>query len=294
MTNRLDLAPSVLERYENKEEPERVDLFESNAPSPPQTPTTPPFAMARREEEPRRKIRRSRSPSPSPSKTSLESKEPPPPVLALPTRLIALVCYFIYACVLVFFVTSVATRVLYHGESVATAVRNVIFVGTNEKHPSQAPLYPLWTSQHNTKSALLDMTLPYARPLVAALEQTFRLTMDLSSVYPCLCMHHVQIDSSTAIPLSRVCAIYNRPSSQLYMMVNPQQIGQSVQKAAYSETSVSCKKQAPQSLRHTHVFLEWIDPKTRLVMQSKFSGSAAVCMQLALDEMEGDKHCSSL
>lgn len=290
MTNRLDLAPSVLERYENKEEPERLDLFESNAPSPPQTPTTLPFSMARREEEPKRKIRRSRSPSPS--KTRLESKEPPP---ALPTRLIALVCYFIYACVLVFFVTSVAMHVLYHGKSISTAVHNVIFVGINEKkHQSQAPLYPLWTSQHNTKSAFLDMTHPYARPLVAALEQTFRLTMDLSSVYPCLCMHHVQIDSSTAIPLSRVCAVYNRLLSQLYMMVNPQQIGQSVQKATYSETSVSCKKQAPQSLRHTHVFLEWTDPETRLVMQSKFSGSAAVCMQLALDEMEGDKHCSSL
>lgn len=74
-------------------------------------------------------------------------------------------------------------------------------------------------------------------------------------------------------------------------MVNPVMIGNGKAEAFYRETSASCKEPI-NNKRFTNIVLEWYDPHEQDVLHSKFSNREALCMQLALDEMEGEnKHC---
>lgn len=125
----------------------------------------------------------------------------------------------------------------------------------------------------------------------ASLEHTFKAHMETGTQYSCLCMHHISI-VTTGSPLFQVCALYNRPRGEMYLMVNPSIIGRSNQTDPYGETSVSCLKQRPTTRRSKQIVIEWTDPETRDTLYSRFSGVGAVCMQLAMDEMSGNQHCA--
>jgi hypothetical protein len=187
--------------------------------------------------------------------------------------------------------TVVLIHVIYHGMSVKDAL--VITFSSSAKGGSGKYVYPIWDHSHDTKSAPLDLRELYARPLLSSLEHSFRIHMETTTQYPCLCMHHIAIVSAGS-PLFRVCAVYNRPRSELILFVNPSIIGQSNQTDPYGETSISCpkEKQRPTTRRARQIVLEWTDPETWDTIYSKFSGTSSVCMQLALDEFEGTKHCT--
>lgn len=151
--------------------------------------------------------------------------------------------------------------------------------------------YPLWLETHDTKSAPLSMSDPKAKPLISTLENSFRVHMEMGTQYSCLCMHHLKVPH-TASASYQVCGIYNRPRRELYVMVNPTLVGRSNQTDHYTETSVSCPTGSQQSTTRSRiVFLQWVDPETNGVLYSKFAGIEAVCMQVAMDEMSGNKHC---
>ncbi len=292
MSNRLDLAPGVIEALEAKHTPEKLDMLPRQQqhslpapPSPPQSPEIQPLARKR----PPRIVR----------EPSLEEQEGPErtkrveSIRSVITGYLKFTCLLVYVFVFVFVTATLATHMLYNGDSLIQAAERIVFIGNKQAGTTTTlnkPLYPLWVAQHDTKSAELDLALPHAKPLVSSLEQSFRLHMEMSTQYACLCMHHLSLPP--AVPLAQVCGIYNRPRGELCLMINPSLRGYSNQTDYYGETSVACKKQKASSKRHRHIFLEWVDPNTRSVLYSKFTGMEAVCMQLALDEIKGDKHCA--
>ncbi len=205
---------------------------------------------------------------------------------------------FILAFALLFLTTTICTHMIYRGMSAREAVI-MTFAGNQQQlhqhQPSAPSFYPLWTKHHDTQSSPLSLSELYAKPLVSSLEASFRAHMhNADAQYACLCMHHIVFPTASGLSQKRVCGVYNRraPVAEMYVMVNPQIIGASNTTDAFNEASVSCVKQKPTpTRRHKQVVLEWTDPETRDLMYSRFSGMSAVCMQLAIDEMNGNKHC---
>lgn len=156
-------------------------------------------------------------------------------------------------------------------------------------------IYPLWTAAHDTASvplALQDSSI--ARPLLAALEYSFRGQFEMTEQYECLCMTHLVVPHffGTTRPSYQVCGVYNRPARQLYMMVNPLLVGVSNQTDAYLESSVACGTREQSVKRARYIFVEWTDPASRLTMYARFIGLQAAAIQLALDEMhKGVRYC---
>lgn len=158
-------------------------------------------------------------------------------------------------------------------------------------------VYPLWTATHDTASvpiSLQDSSI--ARPLLAALEYSFRGQFEMTEQYECLCMTHLVVPHffGTTRPSYQVCGVYNRPARQLYMMVNPVLVGMSNQTDAYLESSVACGTREQSVKRARHIFVEWTDPTSRLQLYARFIGLPAAAIQLALDEMnKGVGYCAS-
>lgn len=238
--------------------------------------------------------------SPSPAEEEEEEeeekKDKPKPAASPLFITPGIVLRFILVAILLVFVSTVCTHMIYRGMSCKEAVY-MTFLSTRQPQQQQQPqrsFYPLWVKHHDTTSVPLSLSELYAKPLISSLEASFRAHMGHADAqYACLCMHHLIFPAST-IGQARVCGVYNRraPAAEMYLLVNPSIIGASNTTDSYNEASVSCpiQKTSP-TRRHRQIVLEWTDPETRDVMFSRFSGMAAVCMQLAIDEMNGNKHC---
>lgn len=138
------------------------------------------------------------------------------------------------------------------------------------------PLLLLRSDETHSRAVLpFDMQLPDASALLVKLEHSMRHVMQQQQQqqYACLCMHHFAIASSG--PLYRVCSVYKERSEQLYVMVNPRQVG-------HSNDTVSCKSG---SVCHRTIYAEWLDPATRETHYARFIGRESTCLQQALHEM---------
>ena len=164
-------------------------------------------------------------------------------------------------------------------------------VGTRESVSFSGTGYELWSEQHNTTSVPIDYRMPEAKQVARALEIVFRNHMQQDEGLDCICMHHLRMDRFN-ISMYQLCAVYNRPMQQLYMMANPTIEGHSQEKTTYTENSVSCVSGQWNTVdRHNHIFVNWIDPQTEEHLYYRFSGSVAACMQLSLEEIKGNHHC---
>jgi len=188
----------------------------------------------------------------------------------------------------VFLTTAVLTHMVRGGHSFSTAINAL--TSQQQQSPIRREVYPLWIKQHATKSASLTLRESFAKPLISSLEYSFRSHMETGTQYACLCMHHLMVPGKP--DSMRICSVYNRPRQEMYLMINPVLAGRGNQTDSYEELSVSCDERRPQSTRrYRQVFLEWVDPATHDVLYAKFQGMDAVCLQLALDELDGNKHC---
>lgn len=142
--------------------------------------------------------------------------------------------------------------------------------------------------EHVTKSMTWTHALTGNKTIVVreVLEDMLRSSM---SDFRVLCMHHVQEFPRSA--LYKACSVYNRLSNQVYFMLNPIIKGGSKEKKSYKENSIACKG-STRNLRHDSVMVEW-----ERVMGSKmyalFEGTDAVALQIAMDELNGNLHCST-
>ncbi len=190
-----------------------------------------------------------------------------------------------------------AVNITMRGHSLLDATNDVFFHSryhstTKCRGGGAYPAYPLWVEQHDTKSEPLTVAHAMSRPLISTLEHSFLTHMETGTQFSCLCMHHIKVPHVVDNKQLQVCGIYNRPQKQLYMLINPVLVGKSNQTDSYSESSVACQPGSRQSTsRSRAVFLQWIDPADGGAMYARFSGIEAVCMQLAMDEMSGNKHC---
>lgn len=119
------------------------------------------------------------------------------------------------------------------------------------------------------------------------LEDLLRSSM---SDYRVLCMHHVKEFPRSA--LYKACSVYNKASNQVYFMLNPIIKGGSKEKKSYQENSIACKG-STSNLRHDSVMVEW-ERTVGSKMYALFEGTDAVALQIAMDELQGNLHCSSL
>lgn len=144
---------------------------------------------------------------------------------------------------------------------------------------NEQQIYDINDSLHNTTS-----TLSKNYTLAKSLYPTFKYHLKNDYGLDCLCMHHLMID---IIPFERICSIYNEDFKKVYILVNPVVRGGSKERITFQEKSVACLN-IHSNPRMEHVFIEWGDPFKKKRLYKLFSFKEAACLQLALDEMEGD------
>jgi hypothetical protein len=154
--------------------------------------------------------------------------------------------------------------------------------------------YPLKRQhEHDTKSLPLKMRSFGARALLASVERSLETHLEASSQYACLCMHHLA-DIPGNPQLAQVCGV--KAKDKMLLLVNPELIGYGDTETSYHEASVSCPENSTRSVKRRNIIaVEWTDTisVTHERVFARFSGATSVCLQLALDEMQGgQKHCS--
>lgn len=144
--------------------------------------------------------------------------------------------------------------------------------------------YQIGAGRRETTSVPVDMGLPRQRLLARDVIADLALHLErYKGTYECLCMHHTDARLEN---FKRICVL--RPHLGL---VNPKIIGGTEGELTVREHSVRCA--VPCSVaRRASIVVEWTDVESLEVFRATLSGRAAVCMQLALDEMEDShKHC---
>lgn len=154
---------------------------------------------------------------------------------------------------------------------------------------AQAASFSILTAAHNTRSIDLDLRQNYARPLLASLESSFYTHLSKSTAYACLCMHHMSAASAAvAKPPGqfRICAVFNRYMDRVHLMINPRIVGHGNKTDLYEESYASAPAKRFQNVpRYRHVFIQWSDIETGDDLTLQLNHMQAVCMQVALDEM---------
>ena len=145
--------------------------------------------------------------------------------------------------------------------------------------------FTISTIAHDTRSINLDLHQDYARPLLASLESSFYAHLSKSTAYACLCMHHL---TAVVKPPGqfRICAVHNRYMDRVHLMINPRIVGHGNKTDLYEESYASAPMKRFQNVpRYRHVFIQWSDVETGDDLTLQLNHMQAVCMQVALDEM---------
>lgn len=135
-------------------------------------------------------------------------------------------------------------------------------------------------------SSIVDITTPNDRRLIRDVlhDLTLHLLRDEGGTYECLCMHHLKMGKITP---RRICAVKSRIG-----MINPKITGSSsFGDVSVTEHSIFCDNPRKNILRARSVTLAWFDPHTGESHRGNFYGTTAMCLQLALDEMDGNLTC---
>lgn len=142
-----------------------------------------------------------------------------------------------------------------------------------------APRYPRWHEPHETRAHPFAWTADDRRVL-----DTLRRAFAEHAQAPCLCMHHLQVAQHTRV--RAVCAVGS------VVMVNPQMHGSGATRDRWRQHSALCGD--VESERYRTVYMQWDDPEARDAHRMRLDGETAACMQLALEEMQGNVSCSLL
>jgi peptide deformylase len=190
------------------------------------------------------------------------------------------------------FVAALLIAMLFVAGSHFEVIRITVPRGSGHKS-SATFFYPVLVSppeNYDTTSAPLPLVNNAAvtRPLLSSLRSTF--AHHHHAGYPCLCMHHLKVPGQQRY---RVCAVYDAKMLEgMFVVINPRIIGNGNKTGVYEESSLSCPSASVSTARQRHhtIFLEWDTEGD--VLYTVLHGIPAVCMQLALDEMQqGNKHC---
>lgn len=140
-----------------------------------------------------------------------------------------------------------------------------------------AHFFPRWYEKHDTRSRQFSTDNVEDMGLIETLTRAF----GEHTKAPCVCMHHLQIAQSTE---SRaVCA-----SGSDDLMLNPIVVGESEDGRVVHEYSTQCGDTREQKRKNT-VYVQWVDARTLQSHRARFDGAAAVCLQLAVEEIDGWK-----
>jgi hypothetical protein len=164
-----------------------------------------------------------------------------------------------------------------------------VFGATGSTGSAQVAIFTISTLAHDTHSIDLDLHQDYAKPLLASLESSFYAHLSKSSAYACLCMHHLTVTSAAIVKPPgqfRICAVHNRYMDRVHLMINPRIIGHGNKTDLYEESYASAPAKRFQNVpRYRHVFIQWSDVETGDDLTLQLNHMQAVCMQVALDEM---------
>lgn len=174
---------------------------------------------------------------------------------------------------------------LYFSESILLLIRHGV------QPQAEWQVHPMHPNRINTESAeaLSNTTTP---------EEMWRVRRALAihlaaypGRYPCLCMHHLRLGDDDRSVTVRACATYNPKTLTLEFMLNPRLIGwdkgRGVQQVL--EKSIACSFQG-HAQRANVAFVEWEDHES-VTNYMGFRGDTAYCLQLAMEEFKGSKHC---
>ena len=142
-----------------------------------------------------------------------------------------------------------------------------------------APRYPRWHELHDTRAHPFAWSADDRRVL-----DTLRRAFAEHAHAPCVCMHHLQIAQHTRV--RSVCAV------DASVMINPRLSGSGSIRDHWRQHSVSCGEVESDRLRT--IYLQWEDGESKDTHQMRLDGEKAACMQLALEEMQGNVSCSLL
>jgi hypothetical protein len=204
--------------------------------------------------------RHSHSPSPSPSPSEKEKKNKRPTSVSYRN----VVLHVILTCILGLYITDIYWILSYQ-----------------YKHQQgEQIIYPLRNGTFNTTTAVATAHETVFNQLRLNLLQRPRFIV--------LCMHHLKLPTIATIyyPL---CTLYNKKRSEFIHMIEPRLIGSTRATRLYTENSVSCPTSYTKE-RYDQVVIEWTSLRNQ-TLYSVFNMNDSVALQLALDELKGNKHC---
>ena len=171
--------------------------------------------------------------------------------------------------------------------------------------------YPLLPPGHGDTRPSLEVTEEDARRGLLRDVSIQRVLIDMKTHLlanehlSCLCMHHMggfapQSRPEEALQPRRLCAVVNRPGTQVDYMANPRAIGQSKDGKEYTERSLSCRGNPTNVVRAYALWVEWDSPvaavdkpvgQQRMVYTRRFQAAQAACLALAIEELDGKQSC---
>jgi len=156
--------------------------------------------------------------------------------------------------------------------------------------------YPL-QRDGDTRSEPVCLVAGFDRDIGSAMALALEAHLASSDYFSCLCMHHLRYGPAEleGVHRKRICGVYNHGAHQLYLMANPAIVGRGNATTTYREQSVSCDPGRPQiRTRYNDIYVEWLDLRSGGdTHQLRLRGAQAACIQLALEEFEGNAHCSA-
>jgi peptide deformylase len=146
-------------------------------------------------------------------------------------------------------------------------------------------ILPLWLDVHETKSIPFVHSIA-TQSMLSSIEHSLREHLRDRPRYVCLCSHHLVVPQHV-----RVCAITGA-LGQVHTIINPFLSGFGNTTVEYQEASVSCAAGPIVNRRFYEIRVTWLNPNSlHEPFMGHFSGVHAACLQLAMDEMDGNKHC---
>jgi hypothetical protein len=184
---------------------------------------------------------------------------------------------------------AVGASMFFQGQPLNIALKRVIMGEEILSLPCRPPTaYPIYYTTHDTKSSELELKSdPIAQPLLASLEETFKYHFQRTSMYECLCMHHLHMPAG--VQNKRVCAV--KTAGPVLMLVNPRIVGESSTKTKYKARSVSCPAPMETQLESASGYVMQWDALDG-TYTAQFANYQAACLKLALLEFEGSEHCN--
>ena len=200
---------------------------------------------------------------------------PPPPPVISPTPPVRLLPPFFFARIFL---------VCFLAVFCAASCMLVVISWATKPSAAAVSIFPLATAYRGTSVTAFDFSDPVTMNVaLPAIEASFQQHLTASS--SCLCAHHL------AVPVAmQICAIKDS-LGRTHLMANPHILGGSNNTVQILEASIlTCTaKKSPKAERFVTTTFGWTEPKTQTSLWALLSGEQSLCLQMAIDEMNGVK-----